>query len=348
MGNCFSGQKESSSSTNNKSKNNNKRLEETKKEPATTAATTSTSTSTTAAATTTTKASEQPAIVEEPTKKPEATKPAEPIKTTDVVVEEKKAVAEPPKATTTTPSVAAASNFDEATNSFVLKPAVIAKFIIGPKGSTIKQLQEETSSKINVKDSDDDSKHITIEQSANPKACYERIMAELKKYGWEFDAKENQFVEHDTDAMKMFKELEKKISEESKLMSDCFERAKKAYESGDGALSKQLSEEGKQHQELMKKYQQESANTMFEHLNKDKGDLEIDLHGQYVDNAMDFLKKRIEKLRGEKQPKLTIIYGAGNHSDEKGPKIKPAVLEYLKNEGITFEEINHGSISANI
>ncbi|KAG2389578.1 hypothetical protein C9374_014138 [Naegleria lovaniensis] len=253
--------------------------------------------------------------------------------------------------TNTVETTTTSSNFDSITNSFLLKPASLARYLIGPKGSTIKQLQEETSCKINIQDLDSDTKQVSIENctTLSPEKVYQRLMAELKKYGWEYDGKEKQFIEHETEAMKLFKELEKKISEESKLMSDCFERASKAHESGDGALAKQLSDEGKKHQELMKKYQLESAQTMFEHLNKDKGDFEIDLHGQYVDNAMEFLRKRIEKLRTEKSSnKLTIIYGAGNHSDEKGPKIKPAVLEYLKEEGITFEEINHGSISANI
>lgn len=342
MGNCFSGQKESSSDSkkDNKASTTKAATTETKTNAA------STSTAVAETKTTTTTKTEQPATIEvvvaDPVEKQQ--KP--------VVAEEKPVVAKVEKPVvaeaTSTSGASAPSNLDTATNSFILKPANIAKFLIGPKGSTIKQLQEETSSKINVKDIDDETKHIFIEGSSDPAACYARIMSELKKYGWEYDQKENQFVEHDTEAMKMFKQLEKKISEESKLMSECFEKAKQSHESGDGAAAKQLSEEGKKHQELMKQYQQESAQTMFDHLNKEKGDLEIDLHGQYVENAMNFLKERIEKLRKANQPKLTIIYGAGNHSDEKGPKIKPAVLEYLKKEEITFEEINHGSISANI
>ncbi|KAF0979804.1 hypothetical protein FDP41_000957 [Naegleria fowleri] len=326
MGNCFSGQRESSSSKNNSNS-----------------------------------AASKPEVKTNDVKTTKETsvgeKKAEVSSTTNTTSAKSTTSSEPSKVSNTVlgdqasqkPSTnASSSNFDSATNSFLLKPASLARYLIGPKGATIKQLQEETSSKINIQDLDSDTKQVKIENTSQPENVYKRLMAELKKYGWEYDSSEKQFIEHETEAMKLFKELEKKISEESKLMSDCFERASKAHESGDGALAKQLSDEGKKHQELMKKYQLESAQTMFEHLNKDKGDLEIDLHGQYVDNAMNFLRKRIEKLRSEKQNKLTIIYGAGNHSDEKGPKIKPAVLEYLRNEGITFEEINHGSISANI
>jgi len=274
-----------------------------------------------------------------PETKPQEKPVEKPAATTEKTAEQPAKTSEPVKG--------GESNFDAATNSFILKPSMIAKFIVGPKGSTIKQISEETSSKVNIEDIDDNTKKVSI-VSDNPLACYERIMSTLKTFGWEYVKSEDQFVETGTEAMKLFKELEKKIQEESKLMSECFDNSKKAFDEGNGALAKQLSEEGKQHQEQMKKYQKESADTMFETLNKEKGELEIDLHGQYVDFAMEFLLKRIETLRNKGIKQLTIIYGAGNHSDEKGPKIKPAVLEYLKKENITFEEVNHGSILANI
>ena len=199
--------------------------------------------------------------------------------------------------------------------------------------------------------SSDDSTLVNI--SANGEGfdlqkTYLRLRDELKQYGWEFDKNENQFVEHLTESMKLFKELEKKIQEQAQIMSSSFDNAKKAFEEGNGALAAQLRDEGKQAQSLMKQYQEESAQVMYTHLNKDRSETEIDLHGQYVDAAMNFLKEKIEKLRNEGKNQLTIIYGAGNHSDEKGPKIKPAVLKYLEEQTITFEEQTQGSIVANI
>ena len=246
--------------------------------------------------------------------------------------------------------VTSESNLDLTTNSFLLKPASILKYLIGQKGATIKMIQEETNSKIDVTDKDDETKLVSIKalEGGSVEKTYERILEELKRFGWEYKKEEGQFIETGTESMKLFKELEKKISEQSKIMGESFQKSKEAFESGDKELASKLSEQGKEAQRLMKQYQTESANTMFETLNKERGELEIDLHGQYVDFAMKFLEERIEKLKQEQKDKLLIIYGAGNHSDENGPKIKPTVLEYLNKMSITYEEQTHGSIMANL
>jgi DNA-nicking Smr family endonuclease len=69
----------------------------------------------------------------------------------------------------------------------------------------------------------------------------------------------------------------------------------------------------------------------------------MDLHGQLVAEAMQFVEKRIEKLKGTGAT-LDIITGAGNHSDEKGAKIKPAVVKYLGEQALKYEEINNGTL----
>ncbi|KAG2378844.1 hypothetical protein C9374_007992 [Naegleria lovaniensis] len=244
------------------------------------------------------------------------------------------------------------SNLDESNGSFILKPSKIVKYIIGPSGSVIKQIMSETNSRIDISDRDETSKLVKISGSTpssfNLQKTYQRLMDELNKYGWKYESEHDEFVEHLTESMKLFKELEKKIKEQSDLMSKCFEEASKAFERGEKALASQLSEEGKRAQELMKQYQNESAQTMFDHLNKDKSQDEIDLHGQYVDFAMKFLKERIEQLKQDQKNELTIIYGAGNHSDENGPKIKPAVLKYLNEMQMKYEEKTQGSILATL
>ncbi|EFC38003.1 predicted protein [Naegleria gruberi] len=243
------------------------------------------------------------------------------------------------------------SNLDVEKSSFVIKPSHISKYLIGQKGATINKIKDETQSKIDMSPIDDDSTLVTITANGEGfdlEKTYIKLRDELKVYGWEFDKNENQFVEHLTESMKLFKELEKKIQEQAQIMASSFENAKKAFEEGDKGLASQLSNEGKHAQSLMKQYQEESANVMYDHLNKDRPETEIDLHGQYVDAAMNFLKQRIEKLKSQSINQLTIIYGAGNHSDASGPKIKPAVLTYLKENNLTYEEQTQGSILANI
>jgi len=56
---------------------------------------------------------------------------------------------------------------------------------------------------------------------------------------------------------------------------------------------------------------------------------------------LDFLNKRIES-RGEGSGDLNVITGAGHHSGKGGPKIKPAVLKFLKEGGYDFKEHDDG------
>lgn len=74
----------------------------------------------------------------------------------------------------------------------------------------------------------------------------------------------------------------------------------------------------------------------------------MDLHGLHVKDAIEILEERIQELRKKREKQtLCVITGAGIHSDEKGPKIKPAVKEYLQTHSIKFEE-NDGNGSLTV
>lgn len=78
----------------------------------------------------------------------------------------------------------------------------------------------------------------------------------------------------------------------------------------------------------------------------------MDLHGLQLDGAMELFKERVEYWEKNKKGEpvqLTVITGAGNHSDKKkGPKIKPAVLNWLKENNKKFTELNNGSVQITI
>ena len=46
-------------------------------------------------------------------------------------------------------------------------------------------------------------------------------------------------------------------------MASCFERSHEAYQSGDGALAKELSNEGKSHQREMERLNKEASEWIF-------------------------------------------------------------------------------------
>ena len=80
---------------------------------------------------------------------------------------------------------------------------------------------------------------------------------------------------------------------------------------------------------------------VFEAKNAGYGLDQMDLHGLSVDQALDFVRKRLAQvdaqLKSGKLDKLTIITGAGHHSGDGGPKIKPAVCELLQTSGYPFQ-----------
>lgn len=143
-------------------------------------------------------------------------------------------------------------------------------------------------------------------------------------------------------ALEEAQKLRDKAGEEAKLRGSCFDQSKKEFESGDKAKAKQLSEEGKKHGVQMEQYNKQAADAFFAAHNQGRDDYTIDLHGLYVEEALERLNKRIDKIG--KKGTLVIIWGAGNHSEGGVRKIKPAVIEVLNKGGWKFDDDtpNHG------
>lgn len=143
-------------------------------------------------------------------------------------------------------------------------------------------------------------------------------------------------------ALDAAQKIRDKAGEEAKLRGECYEKSQQEFKTGDKAKAKELSEEGKKHDELMKQYNKEAADAFFAAHNQGRDNMTIDLHGLYVEEAMERLKARIETI-GRKGT-FVIIWGAGNHSEGGVRKIKPAVVDYLNGEKFQFDDDtpNHG------
>ncbi|KAK4169279.1 hypothetical protein QBC43DRAFT_307345 [Cladorrhinum sp. PSN259] len=127
----------------------------------------------------------------------------------------------------------------------------------------------------------------------------------------------------------------------------CFERAHEAYERGNGAEAKQLSEEGKRHQKKQAEYNKQASEFIFRENNAPGRVAEdtIDLHGQFVEEAEDILEARIRDAQARGQSHLHVIVGKGNHSTGRVQKIKPRVEQVCRDMGLHFAtEENEGRI----
>ncbi|CBH10838.1 hypothetical protein, conserved [Trypanosoma brucei gambiense DAL972] len=112
-------------------------------------------------------------------------------------------------------------------------------------------------------------------------------------------------------------------------------------------------EEAKKAGEQMRLKNQEAANAIARHNNENKGKGKdyFDMHGLRVEEAVNMLKSRVERLReasvGE-VAEMQIITGAGRHSGPEGAKLKKAVADFLRESNIEFVEVSTAELRAKI
>ncbi|EOD51484.1 putative smr domain-containing protein [Neofusicoccum parvum UCRNP2] len=126
--------------------------------------------------------------------------------------------------------------------------------------------------------------------------------------------------------------------QERQKRQDCFDRAHEAYESGDGVKAHELSEAGKRHAAKMDDYNKQASEFIFRENNAEDrvaGD-ELDLHGQFVEEAEDILEERIRYAQKHGQTHLHVIVGKGNHSTNHVQKLKPRCEQVCRDLGLQF------------
>ncbi len=235
---------------------------------------------------------------------------------------------------------------EPATNGIYKVPLKLHKHVIGGGGKVIKEISSKNDVKIDL-NGDENKMTITNKDNDENKvaAAFQDVRNALEEVGWFYENGEwTEKLAYDA----IFREWSVKIDEEGTLMKKCFDDAKIAFDAGNKEEAKNLSTKGKEHQEKMHQYKKDCATAVFDFLNAKHDDYTMDLHGQLVNEAMEFVVQRIEKLTGKADKPLQIITGAGNHSDEKGAKIKPAVFKYLGEKGLKYEEVNNGTISVTL
>ena len=168
-------------------------------------------------------------------------------------------------------------------------------------------------------------------------------MNTLSEVGWFFENKE--WIER-TKQDELWKKYRGDAQKEVELRNECYEKSKKAFEEGDKELAKKLSEEGKEHDEKWKILTKEAGRNIFKEMNKNNENTIIDLHGLFVEEAIEFVEERLNELKGN-DITLSIITGAGNHSSA-GALIKPKIHELLKQKNLQFTEEKNGQVDVKI
>jgi len=113
-------------------------------------------------------------------------------------------------------------------------------------------------------------------------------------------------------------------------MGRCFDESKRAYEAGDGARAKQLSNEGKAHKAEMESLHAQAAQWIFVENNTDSQPGEVDLHGLYVKEAIQYADKAIQEAKARGETTVRLIVGKGMHSRDGRGKLGPAIEQVME------------------
>ncbi|KAH7916508.1 DUF1771-domain-containing protein [Hygrophoropsis aurantiaca] len=106
--------------------------------------------------------------------------------------------------------------------------------------------------------------------------------------------------------------------------------SQEAYKRGDRAAAKRLSVLSKEHKARMLKLDAEASEQIFRAKNAKRKSTDVDLHGLYVNEAVEQSLKAIGKAKFNGSEKVRLIVGKGLGSDGGIPKIKPAVTKALQ------------------
>ncbi|XP_061685817.1 NEDD4-binding protein 2 isoform X2 [Syngnathoides biaculeatus] len=131
---------------------------------------------------------------------------------------------------------------------------------------------------------------------------------------------------------------------------ESFSKAAAAYEQGHKEVAAFYAQQGHLHGQRMREANHRAAVQIFERVNSSLLPKNIlDLHGLHVDEALQRLgrilrHKTADCEQGLCGPQLSVITGRGNHSQGGVARIRPAVMNYLKNAHYRFTEPNPGLV----
>ncbi|GBG73971.1 hypothetical protein CBR_g17683 [Chara braunii] len=122
------------------------------------------------------------------------------------------------------------------------------------------------------------------------------------------------------------------------------QEAAAAFARGDYKTAQGFAEEAAMFKKLALQESNTASAKIFMVKNKAiRNTISIDLHQQHVDEALRYLELHLQLLSAIPSVEyLLLITGKGKHSQRKVAKIKPAVIEYLRKQGIPWSEQNGG------
>jgi hypothetical protein len=129
--------------------------------------------------------------------------------------------------------------------------------------------------------------------------------------------------------------------------NEAFRKASESYSSSKygKAAAGMYAELGRLYSEKLEKANLINAKQVLaeNRMNSEDKDFNVlDLHGIKVKEALKILKEELERWVDRKQKSFRIITGKGNHSGPSGPRLRPAIKNYLDHSIYSYEEVEDG------
>ncbi|EGF81651.1 hypothetical protein BATDEDRAFT_16402, partial [Batrachochytrium dendrobatidis JAM81] len=164
--------------------------------------------------------------------------------------------------------------------------------------------------------------------------------------------------QHHVDDAALIQEAESLRDQAHKMANDrakFYDASQAAWNSGNKADAKEQSDKAKQYGAKVDQLNAQASALFFKAKNAGRGLGEIDLHGQFVREAVRLTDERILQCRQqangqERVTDLVVIVGKGLHSVGGVAKIKPAIVELMQKHGIsaTMDTPNAGCITVHL
>lgn len=144
-----------------------------------------------------------------------------------------------------------------------------------------------------------------------------------------------EYIKKKTELLNQADQLRKEANDAGDEMSKLYDKANEIYKT-DKKKAKEMqldaADKRKEQTELNKK----ASDLYYQANNLQNDKYTLDLHGQYVNEAMELVEKRLKEIgfKGD----IIIVVGAGHHSENNVRKIKPKLEEYLKEKKIKYDD----------
>jgi DNA-nicking Smr family endonuclease len=135
----------------------------------------------------------------------------------------------------------------------------------------------------------------------------------------------------------------------ARIRNVCYEQATNAFLSGNKALAKELSRQGRDAASKMSTAHQHAAHSIYNSRGGGRDGV-IDLHGLHVAEALSILRRELARLRSSGYPCVQILVGTGHHTiGSRTPSRLPVAVEnFLHQERLKFSEPQSGLLEVRL